>query len=60
MCPGPRGQGLAPNKVWNAETLDGFLISPMKYIPGTRMPFAGIPNAQDRADLIAYLAKAAR
>jgi cytochrome c len=48
------------NKVWNAATLDGYLTSPMKYIPGTRMPFAGIPNAQDRADLIAYLTKAAR
>ncbi len=50
----------ASNKVWNAATLDAFLTSPIKYIPGTRMPFAGIPNAQDRADLIAYLTKAAR
>lgn len=48
------------NKVWNAATLDAFLTSPMKYVPGTRMPFAGIPSAQDRADLIAYLDKAAR
>ncbi len=48
------------NKVWNAATLDGFLASPMKYLPGTRMPFAGLPNAKDRADLIAYLDKAAR
>ncbi|WP_295524773.1 cytochrome c family protein [Novosphingobium sp. Chol11] len=46
--------------VWNAATLDAFLTSPMKYVPGTRMPFAGLPSAQDRADLIAYLAKAAR
>jgi cytochrome c len=50
----------ASDKVWNTATLNGFLTSPMKYIPGTRMPFAGIPNAQDRADLIAYLDKAAR
>lgn len=45
---------------WNQATLDGFLTAPMKYVPGTRMPFAGIPVAQDRADLIAYLQKAAR
>jgi cytochrome c len=48
------------NVTWNASTLDGFLTAPMKYVPGTRMPFAGIPNAQDRADLIAYLQQAAR
>lgn len=45
---------------WNASTLDAFLTAPMKYVPGTRMPFAGIPNAQDRADLIAYLQQSAK
>lgn len=45
---------------WNAQTLDAYLTSPTKYIPGTRMPFAGLPDAKDRADLIAYLAQAAR
>ncbi|MEO0033097.1 MAG: hypothetical protein RIS94_2855 [Pseudomonadota bacterium] len=45
---------------WNPATLDGFLTAPMKYVPGTRMPFAGIPSAQDRADLIAYLQQSAR
>ena len=24
-------------------------------VPGTKMTFVGVPNAQDRADLIAYL-----
>ena len=48
------------NLVWNAATLDQFLTSPMKYVPGSRMPFAGLPSAQDRADLIAYLEQAAR
>jgi cytochrome c len=48
------------NLVWNAATLDQFLTSPMKYVPGSRMPFAGLPNVQDRADLIAYLEQAAR
>jgi cytochrome c len=50
----------ASNLVWNPATLDAFLTSPMKYVAGTRMPFAGLSSAQDRADLIAYLNKAAR
>jgi cytochrome c len=41
---------------WTAETLDAFLESPRKVVPRTRMTFGGIRNAQDRADVIAYLA----
>ena len=44
--------------VWDATTLDQFLAAPRKFIPGTKMPFAGIPDAQERADLIAYLKQA--
>ena len=44
--------------VWDESTLDQFLTAPRKFIPGTKMPFAGIPDAQERADLIAYLKKA--
>ena len=44
--------------VWNEATLDQFLTAPRKFIPGTKMPFAGIPDSQERADLIAYLKKA--
>ena len=40
---------------WNAETLDAYLADPRGYIPGNRMPYAGMPDAQDRADVIAYL-----
>ncbi|MCY1671920.1 cytochrome c family protein [Novosphingobium sp. SL115] len=46
--------------VWNAETLDTYLASPSKYIPGNRMAFPPMSNAQDRADVIAYLQQAAR
>lgn len=42
-------------KVWNAQTLNAFIAAPMRTIPGTRMPFAGIANPAERADLIAYL-----
>jgi cytochrome c len=40
---------------WTAEALDGFLASPKKYAPGTKMGFAGLKKATDRANLIAYL-----
>ncbi len=41
--------------VWNTETLDAFLADPRGYVRGTRMSFRGITEAQDRADLIAFL-----
>ena len=47
------------NVTWNPATLDTYLTAPMKFVPGTRMAFAGLPNAQDRADVIAYLNQAA-
>jgi cytochrome c len=40
--------------VWNDETLDAFLSAPAKAIPGTAKS-TGVANAQDRADIIAYL-----
>ena len=43
------------NIVWNALTLDRFLANPMKTVPGTSMGYAGIEDAKERADLIAYL-----
>lgn len=41
---------------WTPENLNGFLESPKKYMPGTKMSFAGLPKVDDRANLIAYLA----
>ena len=40
---------------WNEEQLFLYLENPKKMIPKTIMAFAGLPKAQDRADLIAYL-----
>jgi len=40
---------------WNEKTLDVYLTNPKKYIPGTKMVFAGLKKAQERADLIAFL-----
>ncbi|HSY89663.1 MAG TPA: cytochrome c family protein [Verrucomicrobiae bacterium] len=41
--------------VWTPATLDLFLQGPRQMVPGTKMTFVGVPKAQDRADLIAYL-----
>ncbi len=41
--------------VWSEETLDKWLASPEKFVPGTKMPFVGFPNKTDRDDVIAYL-----
>jgi cytochrome c len=46
--------------VWNARTLDSYLADPQKEVPGNRMPYSGMPNARDRADLIAYLQNAVK
>jgi cytochrome c len=43
---------------WTAQTLDAYLADPQKAIPANRMPYAGLADAGDRADLIAYLQKA--
>jgi cytochrome c2 len=40
--------------VWNEETLDALLAAPGKAIPGTAKS-RGVANAEDRADIIAYL-----
>jgi cytochrome c len=40
---------------WTFDDLNHWLDKPSEYAPGTRMTFAGIPSAQQRADVIAYL-----
>ena len=40
---------------WDDATLDKWLAAPQKLVPGTAMTFAGVPDAQARQDLIAYL-----
>jgi cytochrome c len=40
---------------WDAKALDAYLADPQKVVPGNQMPFAGISDAQQRADVVAYL-----
>jgi cytochrome c len=40
---------------WTYEDLDKFLAGPAKYIPGTKMTFAGVRKEEDRIALMAYL-----
>jgi len=40
--------------VWDTDTLDRWLTNPQALVPGVKMFFA-MPNARDRADVIAYL-----
>ena len=40
---------------WTYEALNEWLFKPSQVAPGTRMTFAGIPSAKDRANVIAYL-----
>ncbi len=42
--------------VWDATSLDRWLTDPEKLIPGQHMNYT-VPEAQDRADVIAYLKK---
>ena len=44
----------ASNIVWNETTLDQWLANPQALVPGTKMMFS-VDNAQDRADVIAFL-----
>ncbi len=46
--------------VWNRTTLDAFLESPFKIVPGTNMGYGGVWDAKDRANLVAYLQQASQ
>ena len=42
--------------VWDSKTLDAYLESPQKTVPGNRMTYTGLKNPTDRTDLVNYLA----
>ena len=46
---------IAYGKKWSFQEIDGFLTKPKKWVPGTKMAFAGLKNEKDRASLILYI-----
>ena len=54
--PAMKKSGLA----WSARTLDIFLADPQQEMRGNRMPYSGMPEARDRADLIEFLRAATK
>jgi cytochrome c2 len=45
-------------QVWDLDHLSAFLANPKGWAPGTKMSFAGLPSAEDRVNVIAYLNEA--
>ncbi len=46
--------------IWNDDTLNEWIKDPQHFIPGNTMTFAGIKDARQRADLLAFLKDATR
>ena len=40
---------------WSLDALDHFITAPGRYVPGTKMSFAGLRDTATRVNLIAYL-----
>lgn len=49
----------AAGLTWDAATLDRYIADPEAVVPGTRMSVPPLRDEQERADLIAYLARSA-
>ena len=45
----------AYEKAWSFEEMNGFLTKPKGWIKGTKMSFAGLKNAKERAAVILYM-----
>jgi len=50
----------ASGVVWNDDTLSAWIADPQRVVPGNEMPFEGIKDAQQRADLVAFLKQATK
>jgi len=46
---------VAHGKPWSFEEMNGFLTKPKDWVKGTKMSFAGLKNAKDRAAVILYM-----
>ena len=43
------------NITWDEQSLAAFLTNPQAEVPGNHMPFSGLQDPTQRADVIAYL-----
>lgn len=50
----------ASDIVWDEEQIKGFLEAPKKFIPKTKMSFAGLRKPADRENIVAYLKEATK
>ena len=50
----------AAGLTWDAATLDLYIADPERVVPGTLMSVPPLRDAQERADLFAYLARSGR
>jgi len=50
----------AKGLVWTEEVMFKYLENPLTFMPATKMAFAGLKDAQDRKDVIAYLKAAGK
>ena len=48
---------VAHGKPWSFEEMNGFLLKPKDWIKGTKMSFAGLKKANERAAVILYMNK---
>jgi len=48
----------ASGLTWDAATLDGFIAAPQAVVPGTRMIYAGMDDADRRRALVEFILKA--
>ncbi|MCH9780479.1 MAG: cytochrome c family protein [Alphaproteobacteria bacterium] len=44
------------NRTWGYDELDAFLEKPSRAVPGTKMSFGGMKKAEDRANIIRWMA----
>jgi cytochrome c len=45
----------ATGGTWTLDALFEFLREPQVYLPGTKMSYAGVPDAQERVNLLAFM-----
>lgn len=48
-------QGKGKGQTWTLDNLNAWLFKPQAFAKGTKMTFIGLPKAEDRANVIAYL-----